>query len=292
MQCISTDDLALGSIPTEEDSRYEFKSSQTPLKELAKKLNCAASAFANSGGGYFLGGLSGDGSADGGVSQSIGSQDILDWVDQAIASVEPAVRYERTLLRDTEGRGTVNADCGVLAVAFPTSSSAPHMARDNKYYIRAGAHTLPASAFIVESLFARRAAQRPHLVHAVRTKPGFHTAVQVGAVALNNVPALDVEVSFESYGKTIARFANSLPLKIPVIDASTPFYMDCATYNDVNDDLPRDCVVSIRYRDLAGNSYEHRSDTPLVDALPPLNVGRDPLPMIASELEKIRKKKS
>jgi hypothetical protein len=62
-----------------------------------------------------------------------------------------------------------------------------------KYYIRAGAHSSPAGNFIVESLLARRGSLRPLLSHAVRTKPGNTEVIQVGVVALNSSPAVDVE---------------------------------------------------------------------------------------------------
>ena len=66
MSKINLNTFDLTQLPTQEDDNFEFKSSQTKLKELKKKLSCAVSGFANSGGGCFIAGVDPDGNADGG----------------------------------------------------------------------------------------------------------------------------------------------------------------------------------------------------------------------------------
>ena len=66
------------TISIAEDDEFEFRSSLTPLKELAKKLTSASSGFANSCGGVFIAGVDGNGDADGGFARMIGRQDLRD----------------------------------------------------------------------------------------------------------------------------------------------------------------------------------------------------------------------
>lgn len=50
-------EFRLSRLPLEENAQFEFKSSLTCPKELKKKLGCAVSGFANSGGGTFVAGV-------------------------------------------------------------------------------------------------------------------------------------------------------------------------------------------------------------------------------------------
>ena len=57
MSKINLNTFDLTQLLTQEDDNFEFKQSQTKLKELKKKLSCAVSGFANSGGGCFIAGV-------------------------------------------------------------------------------------------------------------------------------------------------------------------------------------------------------------------------------------------
>lgn len=154
-----------------EDDNFEFKSSLTSLDKLKEKLGWAVSGFANSGGGYFIAGINGNGDADNGVPLKIGKQDLRDWVDNIVHNVEPPPRYDIKLIQNPQGRGTIQPNSAVLVVYIYESYVGPHMAPDGCYYIRAGAHTVPAKHFIVDAIWAKRHFSKPRLTHLFRLKP-------------------------------------------------------------------------------------------------------------------------
>lgn len=97
-------------------------------------------------------------------------------------------------MNDPQGRGTVAANACVIVIEVFESSSVPHMAPDSRYYIRAGAHTVPARSFIVESIWARRHLAKPRLTHVFREKPSHVETVQLGIVPLTSAPAIEIEI--------------------------------------------------------------------------------------------------
>lgn len=287
MPLLPLNTLAIDCLPSSEDDSFEYKSSITPVTDLRKKINRAASAFANSGGGCFIAGVSGEGIPDGGLAKTVGRQSLRDWVDQAIATVSPIVRYDIRLYDDNLGMGILTSGNVILAISFHPSESAPHMADDNRYYIRAGAHSVPAASYLVESLWLRRGASNPLLTHAVREKPGNPDVVQVGVVALNSSPAVDVEFAIEPLAGLLKDLAKYFPIRLPVVDRDNPFFLDTTLYHRFNEEVSSDVVVVLKYRDVAGNEYSYRSQRPLKEAIKPILIGSDPADKIVKAIEKL-----
>jgi len=159
MNTEATDDEGeqfLQSLPPQENQEYEFKCSSTPDSQLAEKIWKAASGFWNAGGGTLVIGVANDGRPDEGISLKVGWQPRKDWIDQVIWRVDPQGNHKVQIPRK-------NSDKGVFAIKFDQSHIGPHMAPDCRYYIRAGAHTVQANHFIVESIRARRSAFHPIL---------------------------------------------------------------------------------------------------------------------------------
>ncbi|GAA5531590.1 ATP-binding protein [Herpetosiphon gulosus] len=71
-------------LPSEENDHYEYKSSQIPMDRLKEKISIAASAFWNSGGGFFIVGIDDTGHIDGGIAKTVGRQKLPDWIDQIL----------------------------------------------------------------------------------------------------------------------------------------------------------------------------------------------------------------
>jgi len=289
MTTIDVNRIDFSSIPTAEDDEFEFKSSSTPTKELGKKLACAASGFANSGGGVFVAGVAGDGDADGGLPQQFGRQDLRDWVDQIVHQVQPAPKYDVKLIDNSFGRGTIAANCNVLAVGFAESYFGPHMAPDHRYYIRAGAHTVAARHFIVDAIWAKRHFAKPRLTHVFRTKPQYSQTVQLGIVSLTSSPAIDVEIMLAPLGELLQQLEEYFPLKIPVIDAKNSFFFDVSTWHMMKERFGDDVELSVAYKDLAGNEYEYKTKLDILGAFGPMRIGSDPIEKIAKSLESIAK---
>jgi hypothetical protein len=277
------------TFPAAEDDAFEFKRSATPHNELKKKLDRAASGFANAGGGCFIYGIDGNGDPDGGIDPTVGRQDLRDWLDQIVARVTPPVSYEIQQYDDAEGRGTIDPGKVIAAVSIHPSDTGPHQASDNKYYIRAGAHTLPAGHYLVEALWARRYAHKPVLTHMLREKPSASGIVQVGVVALTDAPAIDVEFTLSPLKGLLAKLAKYFPIRLPVVDRNNPFYLDVSLMRQVDEELTDDVKVTIAYKDYAGNTYSHQSDGQLSRSLRPITIGTEAEIKIAKALEKLEK---
>jgi hypothetical protein len=306
---INLETFSLNQLPETEDDFFEFKSSLTALdeagelkknfkNELIKKLTCAVSGFANSGGGCFVGGVGRNGNADNGLPLKIGEHNLRehnlrDWVDQIIHQVEPVPQYEIKLIQDSEGRGIIKPDSAVLIVAVHESYVGPHMAPDNRYYIRAGAHTVSAKHFIVDAIWAKRHFSKPRLTHLFRLKPDQQASgtIQLGILAITSSPAVDVKITLSPFPELIKNRFNFFPihlfpLNLPVIDQNNPFFFDVGIVS--KEHFEDDIYFEIDYCDLAGNTYNYKTKL-VVEGLLPRILGKDNLAKIVTNLELINK---
>src|SRR5262245_39974155 len=85
-----------------EDDRHEYKSSKSPDGALKDEIVKAASAFWNSGGGLFVAGVDDLGKPDGGISMTVGRKPRREWIEQAVAEVEPTGPY---VVHEVERKG-------------------------------------------------------------------------------------------------------------------------------------------------------------------------------------------
>ncbi|BAS60433.1 MULTISPECIES: AlbA family DNA-binding domain-containing protein [Leptolyngbya] len=284
---IDLESFDLTQLPTAEDDHFEFKCSGVSMDDLKKKLKCAVSGFANSGGGCFVAGVDGDGNADGGVPLKVGKQALRDWVDQAVYQVEPTPSYEIKLIQDSAGRGEIKAGFAVLLVVIAESNAGPHMAPDKCYYIRAGAHTERAQHFIVEAIWAKRHLSKPRLTHSLRLKPDKELVAQLGVLALTDAPALNVSISISPLPRLLQNYSAQFPIKCSMIDRSNPYFFDIATYAGSSSEFDRDIVLNAEYDDLAGNHYVYSAAIQATSSLPPISIGGDPTNEIVKVLKSI-----
>lgn len=251
---LKLEDKDLSSLPSAEDDRHEYKSSQTKDSELAEKIPRAASGFWNSGGGLFVAGVNGSGQPDGGIAVTVGRQSRRDWVDQTISRVSPHGPYAVQCIENRGAGLTISAGNAVVLIGFGVSEGGPHMAPDNRYYLRAGAHTVPASHFLVEAIHARRGLRAPMLRHVVRRKPEGGGVLQLGIVCLNDAPALNVEITLEPLPEWLKNWGSGLPLIVPVISRETPFYFDFHVLTMGPEARPT-FQARLKYMDLADRTY-------------------------------------
>jgi hypothetical protein len=147
---LALDQAFIDNLPEKEAAELEYKSSDTPDGKLGDKISKAASAFWNSGGGLCVAGVSDEtGKVDGGISTVLGKQDRRAWIDQYVMKTHPIGPYEVKPVPQTVVGGM---DKAVYLIGFGASVQMPHMAIDNRYYVRAGVHSLPAPHGIVEAL--------------------------------------------------------------------------------------------------------------------------------------------
>jgi len=220
------DEDDLKKLPSGESDIYEYKSSLIKFKDLKNKISKVASAFWNSGGGIFIAGVNNKGIIDGGISSTIGNQEIREWTDQAISATEPIGPYNIKIIKGKNRYSLIEKNKIVLVIAFGISNLV-HMAYDNKYYIRSGAHSNPAGHFLVEAIRARRNLISPLLKGILKPNPQNTSVVQLLIISLNNAPALDVEITFDVFPLILHdKQKEVFPLKIPVINKNNPFTMD------------------------------------------------------------------
>lgn len=268
-----TDLLELPSVETDD---YEYKSSRIAdmlnyRSELAAKLCKAASAFWNTGGGIFIAGVDDRGIIDGGLPAMMGKQKLRDWVDQTLASVTPTGPYTvKTFERELDDSRILPGHV-ILVVAFGESFDLPHMAHDNRYYVRAGAHSNPANHYLVEAIRARRGLRRPMLRALLREHPHKHSVIELVILALNDLPALNVKIWFEPKPEIYRKiFQVQFPINIPVIDRNHPFALDVATMKTRQKWLgSQPLCLQLQYEGILGTIYQesqyldHHSFTPI-----------------------------
>ncbi len=225
----------LWDLPYMETDEYEFKSSRIRempnyRNELQSKIGKTASAFWNTGGGILIVGVDDNGRVDGGIPGMMGKQKLRDWVDTALRGVTPPGPYSVRTIRPDGPDSQIEPEHVVLVVAFGESYDLPHMAPDNRYYVRAGAHSNPANNYLVEAIRARRGLRRPMLRALLRENPQRPGVIELVVLAINDLPALNVEIDFAPVPTLIQEdFPDRLPLKVPIIDRANPFRMDIAT---------------------------------------------------------------
>lgn len=280
--------ITIDQLPENEDDYYEYKSSLTSDDKLKDKLQKAVSGFANSGGGFFIAGIDDKtGKADGGITSQVGRQSRRDWVDTIISQVEPYPKYSIRFLDDVGEKGFLNESHVILIVSVEESNIGPHMASDNRYYIRAGAHTVPARHLIVEAIRAKRFNAKPKLSHIFRLKPGYEQVLQLGVVAITNASAINVILTLNPLPKILQNRSKDFPIKLPLIDQNHPFFFDVALFSDSEESFGNNVNLNIEYDDLLQNHYSQEL-TIGVESTPPIIVG-NPNKEIIKAIQSIEK---
>src|ERR1700722_8966438 len=162
------------SLPRDENDNFERKGAQlldltlpqvkesNVLGELAKQL----SAFANTGGGRIIYGISNAGTVDsGGVARSgKGRRSTKEWLEDVIPTLTDFEIVGVTVYQipPKETGSALAADKSLYIVDVPDSERAPHQSkRDLKYYVRLGGTSQPAPHRLIEDI--RNRAWHPNL---------------------------------------------------------------------------------------------------------------------------------
>ena len=167
------------ALPAEENDSFERKGARLldltlpqaneghVLDELGKQL----SAFANSGGGQIIYGISDTGAVDnGGVARSVkgSTKEWLEDVIPVLTEFEIIGCNVHEIQPKTSGSSSIARDKSIFVVEVPDSERAPHQSkRDLKYYVRVGGKSRPAPHRLIEDI--RNRAKHPKLeVHDVQ----------------------------------------------------------------------------------------------------------------------------
>jgi hypothetical protein len=254
-------------LPFSETDGYEYKSSLIRehshyRSELQHKIVKTACAFWNTGGGILVVGVDDHAQVDGGIPYMMGKQKLRDWVDTVLTGITPVGPYTVRTVKPNEADSKIDKGYVVLVVAFGESLDLPHMASDNRYYVRAGAHSSPANHYLVEAIRARRGLRRPMLRGMLREHPQKNGVVELVVLAINDLPALNVQIGFEPVPVHIQeQFPSGLPLLVPVIDRANPFRIDIALMRRLSywlGDDPFDIILS--YEGVRGTGFSERQE--------------------------------
>jgi len=162
------------SLPSGENDTFERKSARLldltlptvkdgdVLDELAKQL----SAFANTGGGRIVYGLTNAGAVDnGGVPRVLrGRQSTKEWLEDVIPTLTDfeIVGCNVCEIVPKASGSALAPDRSLYVVDVPDSDRAPHQSsRDRKYYVRLGGKSQPAPHRLIEDI--RNRARHPKL---------------------------------------------------------------------------------------------------------------------------------
>jgi hypothetical protein len=280
---IDIDTISLDSLPASESDNLEYKSSLIDENKLKREIQNAASAFWNSGGGVLLAGVDNKGTIDGGIFRSVGRQTLEDWLAQVISSVNPQGKYTFRVF-ESSSHTKINAGKCVLAVDFAASTAIPHQSADNCYYIRAGAHTVPAPHFVVEALYAKRHFRSPKLIHLPSINH-FSTVtdfLHVEVIAATDGLALDVEIDFDPRPNERGL---AFPLVVPIIDREHPF----AFRFEIAHQPVFVSTLKITYRDFANASYSYEKRIDASQCLSPWHRDAGALGSVSDEIRELKR---
>jgi hypothetical protein len=264
-------DLAL--LPPQESGQLEYKSSLTKDDDLGNKISVAASAFWNSGGGIFVAGVNEKtGKIDGGITASVGRQKRRDWVDQQINKTQPLGKYWVNLIPLDPNSPLINPNHIVLVIGFEESTVVPHMAYNNRYYIRTGVHSDSASHFLVEALRARRVVQTPIMRALLRPSKHKPDVIELEIAVLNESVALNAIVLFRPLPKVLAEyFSDRFPLHIPVIDRQHSFSLDLYAWGLRPEMFGEEPIeMQVTYEDFLGRTFEFNQTIDVRNSIAPM----------------------
>ncbi len=251
------------------DDRFSILSANLTPERLSHALGVHGSAFWNSGGGLVAIGMGKRGSSGWGVPTVIDALPAADFIRSALRRVEPTGPFAVQALPPAGPGSPIRAGHAVVVVGFGASLAGPHMAPDHRTYIRAGGRSEPAGATLVEALRARTALAAPVLIATVRPNPNRPSSVQLGLVAVTDAPAVEVTVSLEPVPRVLATLGSLFPLTVSHIDRQTPFFLNLPIhrFNEYTTVHEQPFTVCVRFRDLAGRTYERRLPMDLTAAL-------------------------
>ena len=159
------DELYITTLPINEDDRFDRKASAALVNaatgqnaaKVRQELSADISAFANSGGGYIIFGISNDGTIDGGVSKSLKGS-THEWLDSIVSGlVEYRLpKYRIKVIEPQRPDSQITPGNAVYVVQIPDSEAAPHQAKDGRYYARMNGHNEIAPHWLVEDIRGRR----------------------------------------------------------------------------------------------------------------------------------------
>src|SRR5262245_6984603 len=122
----------------------------------------------------------------------------------------------------------------------------------------------------------------------MRLKPDATDIIQLAVLALTEEPAINIAVSLDPLPEMWKDSTALFPLKLPLLDRSTPFYLDVTTFYAAEERLGPNVRLRVEYEDLAGNDFNYTA-TLDVRSITPWKLGTPANEKMASSSESIDK---
>jgi hypothetical protein len=207
----------LAELPTGEHDYFDRKSGKlfdvSDRNALLDTLAKAASAFANSGGGHLILGVTDAGEFNGAPRIWSGRTTTRDWLEQKVPQLlDYRLNDFRVHVVERATPSKIPLESDVIVIDLGDSALAPHQStRDHTYYYRSAGRSLPAPHFYLELLRQRQTS--PVLDFAL-------TSAEIDTWLYQGMPMLRVDAKFliENKGRVaaykwalVARALNQIP---------------------------------------------------------------------------------
>lgn len=159
----------------------------------------------------------------------------------------------------------------VLVIGFADSFNLPHMAPDNKYYVRLGAHSVPANHYIVEAMRAKRGINIPILRGMLRKHPQKDDVVELAIVSASNAIALDVSIDFSPVPNILSESEYPLPLRTPMIRSDHPLIFEIGAFHSLMDNIGSSQFnLILDYIDIFGTNHTYTQTIEIKSHMSPI----------------------
>ena len=201
---------ALKALPPHEHDYQEFKGSGWLMKspsevraEFLFYLSKQVSAFANGSGGRVFVGIDDEGHIDGGVPVDLRGGGTRAWLEDLVAGcVDPKIPQFNVYEVISSGKtSSIKPGHAVYVLDLPSSTEAPHQAKDHRYYLRIAGKSRPMGHVHVQDILRRTFHPR---IRVVRFGPYGELDV-VDSPAGQRFVFLRFRTFLANYGRTLAR---------------------------------------------------------------------------------------
>ena len=199
-------EAALSDINPHEHDFQEFKGSEWLVNnaglirgDFSINLSKQVSAFANGAGGRLFIGLDDDGKIDGGVPVDAKGGGLREWLEDVVPmSVEPSLLRCNVYEVGRSGPDSlIREGCAVYVLEMPSSTEAPHQAKDHRYYLRIAGKSRPMGHLHVQDVLRRN--RHPRVVLSRLDPYGASERLEDGTVLLQ------FRVLLANEGRTMAK---------------------------------------------------------------------------------------